>query len=92
MAGAVVFLIEFVILIIFASDIILHAIGYGILYCSEIVHGLDFVLLALNIVMLASMTQLGVYDKLRVRGFLRIIRTVVLFREFTLVKQKHERR
>ena len=79
-------LMEFIILAIFGLDIVLHAIGYGILYCSEIEHGFDFVLVALNIVMLVALEKLSIYDKLRVRGFLRIIRTVVVFREFSLVK------
>ena len=80
MAGTVIVFTEFILLAIFALDVILHAIGYGILYCSELVHALDFVLIAMNIIMLVAMTKLEFYDQVRVRGLLRIIRTVVVFR------------
>ena len=78
--------------ILFALDMVLHAIGYGELYMKECLHIVDAFLVLLYVGLLITESQLSGVDQLKWRGILRIVRVVVILRRFDVVTQKLKRR
>ena len=78
--------------ILFALDMVLHAIGYGYLYMKECLHMVDAFLMLLYVGLLITESQLSGVDQLKWRGILRIVRVIVILRRFDVVTQKLRRR
>ena len=78
--------------ILFALDMVLHAIGYGYLYMKEWHHMVDALLLLVYVALLITEAQLSGVDQLKWRGILRIVRVIVIIRRLDVVTQKLRRR
>lgn len=88
-------LTEVVILFLFCIDIVLHVCGYGFIYLQDWRNMVDAVVILLNIVFVVAESFVDnqiVRDILKLRGFFRLIRILVLMRKVTQVNAKRERR
>ena len=87
--------LEIVILLFFVLDILVHIIGYGLIFLKDYWNMIDAVVILVNIVFVIVDTQVqaGILkDILKIRGFFRLIRIFVLIRKVNQVKAKRERR
>ena len=87
--------LEIVILLFFVLDILVHVIGYGLIFLKDYWNMIDAVVILVNIVFVIVDTQVqaGILkDILKIRGFFRLIRIFVLIRKVNQVKAKRERR
>ena len=86
---------EILILLFFVLDILVHIIGYGLIYLKDYWNMVDAVVILVNIVFVIVDIQVSagiVKEILKIRGFFRLIRIFVLIRKVNQVKTKRERR
>ena len=86
---------EILILLFFVLDILVHIIGYGLIYLKDYWNMVDAVVILVNIVFVIVDMQVtaGIFKELlKIRGFFRLIRIFVLIRKVNQVKTKRERR
>ena len=86
---------EILILLFFVLDILVHIIGYGLIYLKDYWNMVDAVVILVNIVFVIVDMQVSagiLKEVLKIRGFFRLIRIFVLIRKVNQVKTKRERR
>ena len=88
--------LEIVILLFFVLDILVHIVGYGLIFLKDYWNMVDAVVILVNIVFVIVDTQVDeniiLKSVLKIRGLFRLIRIFVLIRKVNQVKAKRERR
>ena len=90
------FVAESTFLTVFVIDIILNLIAYGKLYLKDCWNILDgfFILVSIGFMFLDGIsTESTIWNQIiKLRGFVRIVRVIVLYRKFTQIHKQNERR